>query len=148
MADEPGSQKSTSTKKGISIGPDDWPEQAADKVVDLVDKVKGFTTDNALAALRGVVYGLVVVVLATIALILTVATLVRLADAYLPIGSGVGDATWSAHLFIGSLFTILGLGAWGSRSGSGSPKKLLLAGAVDLVIITAVVVVAVVNAFV
>jgi len=148
MADDPGSSRKTHTKKGISIGPDDWPEQAADKVVDIVDKVKGYTTDNALLVIRGVVYGLVALVLGTIALILTVAIMVRLADAYLPIGSGVGDATWSAHLFIGSLLTILGLGAWGSRSGEGSPRKLLLAGAIDLVIITSVVVVAVVNAFV
>ncbi len=148
MADDQGSHNSSSAKHGISIGPDDWPEQAADKVVDLVDRVKGYTTDNAVAAIRGLIYGLVALVLGTSALILAIVILVRLADAYLPIGSGVGDATWAAHLFIGSLLTIAGLGAWGSRGGSGSPKKLYLAVIIDVIIITAVVVVAIVNAFV
>ncbi len=148
MADDQGSHDSTSAKRGISIGPDDWPEQAADKIVDLVDRVKGYTTDNAVAAIRGLIYGLVALVLGAAALILTVAILVRLADAYLPIGSGVGDATWSAHLFIGSLLTIVGLGAWGSRRGTGAPKKLYLAVIIDVIIITAVVVVAIVDAFV
>jgi len=148
MADDKGSHNSTGSKRGISIGPDDWPEQAADKVVDLVDKVKGYTTDNALTAIRALVYGLVILVLGTAATILTVAILLRLSDAYLPIGSGVGDATWAAHLFIGTLLTVLGLGAWGSRRGSGSPKKLYLAVIIDVIIITSVVVVAVVDTFV
>ncbi len=148
MADDPGAHNSTTAKKGLTIGPDDWPEQAADKVADLVDTVKGYTTDNAVMAIRGLVYGLVAIVLGITASVLTVAIMVRLADAYLPIGAGVGDATWSAHLFIGSLLTILGLGAWGSRGGSGAPKRLYLAVVVDVVIITTVVVVAIVDAFV
>ncbi len=148
MADDRGADNSTSTKRGISIGPDDWPEQAADKVADLVDRVKGYTTDNALIAIRALVYGLVALVLAIASTVLAIVIMVRLADAYLPIGAGVGDATWSAHLFIGSLLTILGLGAWASRGGSGSPKKLYLAVIIDVVIITSVVVVAIVDAFV
>ena len=61
----------------------------------------------------------------------------RQADAYLPIGAGVGDATWAAHLFAGSLLSILGLGAWLSRRSSSRP--LLGAAILDLVIIVVVV---------
>ncbi len=148
MADDEATHSADGSRRGMSIGPDDWPEQAADKVIDLVDKAKGYTTDNAIKAIRGLVYGLVILVLSGAALILTVIVLVRLADAYLPIGAGVGDATWSAHLFIGSLLTVLGLGAWGSRGGTGAPKALYVAVIIDVVIITSVVVVAIADAFI
>jgi hypothetical protein len=60
-----------------------------------------------------------------------------MADAYLPIGAGVGDATWAAHLFAGGLLSILGIGAWLSRRSSNRP--LLGAAVLDLVIIVVVV---------
>lgn len=142
----PADDTAPASSKGISIGGDDLPAQAADWVVDKVDAVKRVTTDNAIVAIRAIVYGLVVAVLGAAALILLVAVLVRMADAYLPIGDGVGDATWAAHLFIGSLLTVLGLGAWASRRGEGTPKPLVLAVLLDAAIIIVVVVIGIIDA--
>jgi len=130
----------------ISLGGDDLPIQAADKVVELVDSVKTKTTDNAVVAVRAVVYGLVVAVLGIMVLTLLIVVAVRLADAYLPIGSGVGDATWAAHLFVGTLVTILGLGAWASRRGTGKPTPLIIAAVVDVLIVLGVVIYGIIDA--
>ena len=136
----------TTTGRGISLGGDDLPAQAADWVVEKVDTVKAATTDNAVITVRAVVYGLVVAVLGVIATVALVTIMIRMADAYLPIGSGVGDATWAAHLFVGGIITILGLGAWASRGGTGAPGPLIAAGVLDTVIVTVMVTIGIIDA--
>ena len=115
----------------------DWQATATDWIIDKVDLVKRMATDNAVLVLRGLVFGLVIVVFGLAALIMLIALAIRMADAYLPIGNGVGDATWAAHLFVGSLLTTLGLGAWMSRRASSRP--LALAAVLDLVIVVVIV---------
>jgi len=111
--------------------------QATDWVVEKVDRLRALTTENAVLALRIVVFGLVISVLVIAALLLGIVMVVRLADAYLPIGAGVGDASWAAHGFIGVLFSVIGLGAWLSRTGSTRP--LMIAGLIDVVFVTVIV---------
>ena len=115
----------------------DWAARQTDRVIDVIDKVKAQTTDRAVTVLRAIVFGVVIAVLGVAAATIFLVAVVRMADAYLPIGAGVGDATWAAHLFAGSLLSILGLGAWLSRRSSSRP--LLGAAILDLVIIVVVV---------
>lgn len=115
----------------------DWQAKLTDQIIDNVDKVKRLATDNAVLVLRGLVFGLVIMVLGFAALIMFVTIAIRMADAYLPIGNGVGDATWAAHLFVGGLLSILGFGAWMSRRSTMRP--LALAGVVDLVIVVVII---------
>ncbi len=105
----------------LSLGSDDWPATVAGKIVELVDAVRVQTTDRVVFVLRAVVYCLVAAVAAIAALVLLVVVTVRLADAYLPIGSGVGSATWAAHGFVGLLASVVGFGAWRARTGSAKP---------------------------
>ena len=115
----------------------DWQTRVTDQIIDNVDKVKRLATDNAVLVLRALVFGLVILVLGIAALIMFVTVAIRMADAYLPIGNGVGDATWAAHLFVGTLFSVLGIGAWMSRRNSSRP--LAIAGIIDLLIITVII---------
>ena len=117
---------------------DDWVVGAVNQIVDTVDKVRTKGTDNAVLAVRGLVFGLVAMVFLTAALIFTVAILVRLADAYLPIGAGVGDATWAAYLFIGGLISVLGFGLWASRKNEGM-SRVWIAVIVDVIVIVVVI---------
>jgi len=116
---------------------DDWIVGATDSIIGYVDKARTMGTDNAVRALRGIVFGLVALVFGVAAMIISVAMLVRLADAYLPIGNGVGDATWAAHLLIGSLLAILGFGFWASRKTTGM-RNVALAAVIDLVIVVVI----------
>lgn len=116
---------------------DDWIVGATDSIIGYVDKARRMGTDNAVMALRAIVFGLVALVFGVAALIFTVVLLVRLADAYLPIGNGVGDATWAAHLLIGGLLSILGFGLWASRKTT-SKRNVVIAGVIDIVIVVVI----------
>lgn len=102
-------------------GDETWPGEAADRVVQIVSAVKDKTTGNVVLAVRAAVYGLVAVAGAIGLLVLLTVAAVRLADAYLPIGDGVGSATWAAHLFVGIAFMVVGAGLWKARTGSAKP---------------------------
>lgn len=121
----------------LSIGSPDWPANAADKVVETVDLIRDKTTGNVVLVVRALVYGLLAAVFGIILLVLLVIVAVRLSDAYLPIGAGVGSATWAAHGFVGLLVTVMGLGAWWARTSS--VKPLYGAAIVDAVIVVAIV---------
>jgi len=95
-----------------SVGPDDWPVQAADALERLVTTVKRKTTKPALTVARFLVYGTLAGILGLAALVLFSAGLVRLLDVYLP------GNVWKAHLITGGLFTLAGLGIWTKRRAS------------------------------
>ena len=124
-------------RPALSLGSDDWPAAVADKIVEITDAVRVQTTDRVVFLLRAVVYCLVATVAAIAIIVLVTVAAIRLADAYLPIGSGVGSATWAAHGFIGLLVSIVGLGAWRARAGS--TKPLYAAVILDAAIVVGVV---------
>ena len=107
MADatDPKEDATTASMLGLS---EDWPEQAADAVVNTVDKVRDVTTGpvvNLSRLLAYIVFGvfplLIVLVLGTIAAVrgLEVAT----------------GRAWAAHGILGLLFVSLGAFAWSRR---------------------------------
>ncbi len=124
----------------------DWISGVVDAIVDNIDKVRTHGTENVIRAVRAVVYGLVALVFVTAALTLLIIIGVRLADAYLPIGAGVGDATWAAHLFIGSLLAILGFGFWFNRKTDGL-RWVNLALILDALIIVVIVCYGIIDSF-
>jgi hypothetical protein len=87
----------------------DWPAQAADTVVRVVDSVRGKTTGPAITVARAIVYGLLAAILGTAALVLLVIGAVRAIDSYVP------GEVWAAHLIVGAVFTLAGLFLWTKR---------------------------------
>lgn len=138
MAEDVVGEDTAETSELTSVATEgDWPAQAADSIVRIVDQVKTRTTDNVVLLVRALVYGFVIMVLGLAILIMITVALLRLTDAYLPIGDGVGSATWAAHGLLGLLLSILGLGAWLSRTGSSKP--LIFAAVLDVAILIAIV---------
>jgi hypothetical protein len=127
-----------------SAGQSDMVSDLVDRVLDTIDRVRVAGTENAVRAVRAVVFGMVGLIFAIASVIFFVVVLVRLADAYFPIGAGVGDATWAAHLFIGGLLAILGFGLWASRRNEGM-ARIWAALTIDVGIIVGVVVYAIVG---
>lgn len=124
----------------------DWISGVVDAIVDNIGKVRTHGTENAVRLVRAVVYGLVALVFVAAALTLLIIIGVRLADAYLPIGAGVGDATWAAHLFIGSLLAVLGFGFWLNRKTDGL-RWVNLALILDALIIVVIVCYGIIDSF-
>lgn len=128
-------------------GADDWTMKAADFVIDTVDQVKSKTTKPAIYATRGVVYGLVLMALLPALLVLSVAILIRMLDAYLPIGAGVGSATWAAHLVVGLIFSLLGIGFWQARTATNPTRPIIITAVIALIIVVIIVTGGVVSGF-
>jgi hypothetical protein len=103
------------TRPTVPGPPEDWADQAADTVVKVVDAVREKTTGPVLTAARAIVYGIIGVFAALVALILLTIALVRIVDVYLP------GEVWSAYLLIGLVFTIGGLLVWRKRYAPEAP---------------------------
>ncbi len=100
---------------GPGDGGGDWPAQAADTIVRVVGTVRDKTTGPALTVARGLVYGLLALVLGSTALVLLAIGSVRLIDAYLPDAVFGETHTWAAHLLVGLAFTGAGGVLWSMR---------------------------------
>jgi hypothetical protein len=81
----------------------DWPAQAADKVVSVVDSIRDKTTVPLQTVARGIVYGLVVAAMGTAVAVLLAIIAVRFVDVWIP------GNVWRAHLAVGIVFSTVGL---------------------------------------
>jgi hypothetical protein len=97
---------------------DDWPAQAADKIVEVVGQVRDRTTGPAITASRAVVFGLLAAVLGTVVVVVFSVLFTRVtvigvnaildaADLDRP-----GRAVWIAHFVDGLVFALAGFVVW------------------------------------
>ena len=92
----------------------DWPAQATDTIVNLVDQVRAKTTGPAITVARGLVFGVIVGVLGLFAAVLLLIFALRLTTEILDLvweGAGV----WLTYLLYGVLFTVVGAVIFGKR---------------------------------
>ena len=127
MADDAPGEGTTGVSDGAgtsdgdrAVDPGDlaaeWPAQAADTVVRVVDSVREKTTEPAQTAARGIVYGLVAAFLAIVAVVLVVVGAFRALANYLP-----GDV-WAAHAIVGVIFSLAGAALWFQRRPPSEPS--------------------------
>jgi len=86
-----------------------WPAQAADRIVDVVDTVRDKTTGPVQKAARAAVYGLIGVILGIVVVVLILILLIRvlaiLVDEFVPWGG-----IWLPYLIVGAI--LIGLGSF------------------------------------
>jgi hypothetical protein len=105
----------------------DWPVQATDTIVRVVDNVRDKTTGPVLNATRWVIYGLVLALLAIPLAVLLLIGLMRGTEGiFLWIGSTfdiawLHDPIWLVYLLYGAIFTIVGLVLWRKADRAGIP---------------------------
>ena len=104
-APEPNDKATTSSIPGL---PDDWPDQAADAVLNTVDKVRNVTTGPVVNVSRLLAYLIFGVFPLVIALVLGTIAAVR----GLEVATG---RAWAAQGIIGLVFVSLGAVAWSRR---------------------------------
>lgn len=96
----------------------DWPKQATDAIVNLVDSTKDKVNGPAVSIARGVVYGTLGAIVGTAALILGLILMVRAFDILAQVVLDLvnvekaGRSAWIAHLITGLLFVVPGLIFW------------------------------------
>ena len=101
----------------------DWPAQAADAIVDVVDKVRDQTTARAVVAARALVFGVVVGVLGTIGLVTLLIGLTRATQRGLVAVSDLfgyemphAQAVYLSYLIVGTIATVGGVMLWRSAN--------------------------------
>lgn len=91
----------------------DWPQQATETIVGFVDNVKHKTTNPATKAARGLVYGIVILLLGVPAVIMLLVGLVHLGN---QVSTGALDlGVWLVYLVLGLIFSIVGWMLWRKR---------------------------------
>jgi len=93
-----------------STADDDWSAKATDVIVEQIDKVRDATVGPATKVAKGLVYGLIAVVVGILCLVLLVIGLIRGLDLLLP------GSVWSAYLLLGVIFTAVGTVLWTRRT--------------------------------
>lgn len=88
--------------------PSEWPSQAADKIVETIGTVRDKTTKPALTAARGLVYGLLAAIVGTVAVVLLLVLVVRIAASYAPMPGDQGTV-WPIYTFLAVLMILGGL---------------------------------------
>ncbi len=100
--DPPSSAPRSSIPSGASLTGGDWPAQAADAIVNTVEKVRDRTTTPIMKIARGLVFGVFAGTIIITVVVLAIIGVVRLLDEALP--SGV----WLPYLLLGVIFTVIG----------------------------------------
>jgi hypothetical protein len=86
----------------------DWPVQATDTIVSLVDRVRDSTTGRVLTAARAIVFGLVAAVLGTMVAVLAIVFAVHLVTELLLLTGWDWVGVWVTYLLFGVVFCVAG----------------------------------------
>jgi hypothetical protein len=93
-----------------------WANEITDRITQVVGKVRDKTTNNAIVAVRAVVYGLLAFCLAIALIILLLIFLTRGLQSLLSLMMGWDTAVYVSYFIVGGLLTLAGLFAMTKRS--------------------------------
>jgi hypothetical protein len=86
-----------------------WAPDLADQITEFIGNVRDKTTNNAIKAARGVVFGLLATFLGLTLLVLALITLTRGLQALLDLGVSWSRAVYLSYFIVGGIFTLAGL---------------------------------------
>ena len=89
----------------------DWPAQAADAIVETVDKVRNRTTTPILKLARAIVFGVFIATMVILMAVIIVVGGIHFLDEVLPFG------VWLPYLVLGTVFCVLGFWIFSKRHG-------------------------------
>ncbi len=102
----PQPEPKSSSAASAALG-EQWPTQATDAIVDVVQKVAGKTTTPIQKIGRAVVYGTFAAIVGVTAVVLSAVVAVRLLNNYV-----FHHHVWAAHVLVGALFVIASALLW------------------------------------
>ena len=130
----PGSTAPSTPERAVPVSPTppepsaDWPKQATDQIVKVVDQVRDKTAGPAVTAARGVVYGSILAILSIpLFLLLLIGSMRAVERGFIMIGESRGvsvllEPMWLVYLLFGALFFFVGLALW-RRARNPAPVK-------------------------
>jgi len=103
------------TGTGTGAAGADWPAKVADTVDDVVAGVHDKVIRPLMLVARGVVFGIIIAVMALTLSVLGAIALVRVLDVY-----AFGHRVWASDALVGGLLTLVGAVAWSRRRTRGA----------------------------
>ncbi len=94
-----------------------WASELTEQITSVVGKVRDKTTNNAVKAVRAIVFGLIGLFLGLVALVLTLIASTRGLQSLLDIFTSWDKAVYLSYFLVGGILTLLGLLLMGKRHG-------------------------------
>jgi vacuolar-type H+-ATPase subunit I/STV1 len=88
----------------------DWTKDLLDRLDHYIDVVRSNTTDRLVKVVRILVYGVIALILGSMAGIIALITLIRVLDIVLP------REVWLPYMVLGAIFLAGGLFAWSKKT--------------------------------
>ena len=88
----------------------DWTKDLLDRLDHYIDVVRSNTTDRLVKVARVLVYGVIALILGSMAGIIALITLIRVLDIVLP------REVWLPYMVLGAIFLAAGLFAWSKKT--------------------------------
>jgi len=112
MEDQATKQEPTVPTPGTSQA--EWPARVADGIEDVVEAVHDRVVRPLTLVARGLVFGMIIAVMALVLAVLAAIAAVRLLDVY-----AFGGRVWASDALLGALLVAAGVLAWSKRGARG-----------------------------
>ena len=96
----------------------DWTTDLLDRLDHYIDVVRSNTTDRLVKIARLVVYGVIAVILGSMAGIVALIALIRILDVVLP------REVWLPYVVLGAIFLVGGVFLWSKRTAPANSQAL------------------------
>ena len=97
-----------------------WATETTDTVVRVVDTVRNQTTTKVVYAARGLVFGLIAIILGFFALVILLVGLMRGLQAVLELAMDWDQAVYTSYFIVGGLLCLIGLALFKKRNAATS----------------------------
>ena len=97
-----------------------WATETTDTIVTFIDQVRSKTTQNVVYAARGVVFGLLAVIVGFFALMILLIGAMRGLQALLELGMSWERAVYVSYFIVGAVFSIAGIVLFKKRNTAAS----------------------------
>jgi len=114
----PMEDQATNQLPGSAGASPEWPATVADTIEDVVGVVHDRLVRPLTLAARGVVFGIIIAVMAIVLSILAAIAVIRLLDVY-----AFGGRVWASDALLGTLLVVAGAFAWTKRSARGAEES-------------------------
>jgi hypothetical protein len=96
----------------------EWPAKVADTIEDVVEAVHDRVVRPLTLVARGLVFGIIIAVMAIVLSILAAIAVIRLLDVY-----AFGGRVWASDALLGTLLVLAGAFAWSKRATRGAEES-------------------------
>jgi protein-S-isoprenylcysteine O-methyltransferase Ste14 len=105
---------------GNPLTDENWAPELADQITDFIGNIRDKTTNNAIKLARGLVFGLLALLLGVVALALLLIGATRGLQALIDLATSWERAVYVSYFVVGGILTLAGLFLMGKRTSADS----------------------------